>query len=1184
MTINADQVKLFESERLTDETDGGGRATGNEVEDGQINNLFNDISRLDRTVGDVALRKAFLGIDTDNRDLYLGAHAIIVDPPADPLVHVLMFDAGTEDDERADAQQRIEAYVVQGARAQFELLGNQYENQRQIVIVQREEQPLPAAGDVFVLRNDQDDEQFVRVTEVESDIQTFTTQVGGSFVDFQRRRAVLGISAPLNELFPGGDPTPVGTAMASGSTRAKSEVFGTEVADAARYWGVKRSVEDAEIGDVSIKASSIYANLVPSAQSEQPLSDQVLGYSKRAVRSAASADYTTVLTALYISGTVVRTFLPRSAVRGTVQLTLGGSTYLDDGSGVLTRSAGTFPFSTLNIDYETGTIEGTRDSGTGSGTVAGSATFRPGPPFTGRAETYAYQVTLNNRSFSYVRSFTATKPRPGTMTISFMALGKWYEITDPGNGVLEGEGSGSISFGTGTVTVTLSALPDVGSSIIFNFLMDIADEVEAHNGTISGAIPEVEIQLERGVAPESVTVEYTAGGETKTLTDDGEGLLTGDGTGTIIYGTGEVTVKPEVVHDDGTSFEVDYTAVTPSTTTTSQTPVAGVITGTIPNAPLLPGSVVFSALIKWLSGSMTNYATRNERIQDDGLGGFINRAGSINYATGAYSLTFLREYPVSKTVVNYSWEEQSGSELAPGARVKTVQSVATITNNIRSILEASEITIDYQSASAVHVAESTTHSPNQLTITLIDDTDDFIIPGSLLFTYGAQTYFDRNGILYQAFNSQTSAGQAVGSVDYKARTATLETWTGGTGPGLTIHAAATAASTTLISSIAGRTPSAPIRPESFQISITDADGNIITDTADSDGILSTASLYGLINYQTGVYDLWFTEDNTDLTGDSDIPVFPDSGAYNAVLYSFLPLDAELIGLDPVRLPSDGRVPIYREGDVIVLSHTAETSAGTPTAGQTVTLARDHQAAIEVVDSAGLKLDPAQYTANKLAGTVTFADPLTLETEGAVALTEPLKILDRVEHMSVLNDVQINGTLSFIAPLAHEFPAEETIISSALVWGDINSRVFNFFKQKTWSSGAPNWGPDRIGDDTTANYNLVDNPIEYANNGAITEKWALVFTSSTAFNIVGQTLGIIGTGNTSIDVAPNNPNTDNPYFVMRAAGFGSGWAAGNVIRFDTEGCLAPMWVCRTVLSGQGTVDDDSFTLRLRGDAD
>ena len=1183
MTINADQVKLFESERLTDETDGGGRATGNEVEDGQINNLFNDISRLDRTVGDVALRKAFLGIDTDNRDLYLGAHAIIVDPPADPLVHVLMFDAGTEDDERADAQQRIEAYVVQGARAQFELLGNQYENQRQIVIVQREEQPLPAAGDVFVLRNDQDDEQFVRVTEVESDIQTFTTQVGGSFVDFQRRRAVLGISAPLNELFPGGDPTPVGTAMASGSTRAKSEVFGTEVADAARYWGVKRSVEDGEIGDVSIKASSIYANLVPSAQSEQPLSDQVLGYSKRAVRSAASADYTAALTALYISGTVARTFLPRSAVRGTVQLTLGGSTYLDDGSGVLTRSTGTFPFSTLDIDYETGTIQGTRDSGTGSGTVAGSATFRPGAPFTGRAETYAYPVTLNNRSFSYVRSFTATKPRPGTMTISFMALGKWYEITDPGNGVLEGEGSGSISFATGTVTVTLSAQPDVGSSIIFNFLMDIADEVETHNGTISGAIPEVEIQLEPGVAPESVTVEYTADAVTKTLTDDGEGLLTGDGTGTINYGTGEVTVKPSVVHDDGTDFDVDYTAVTPTITTITATPsVSGVITGTIPGAPLLPGSISFTSAQKRTTPAGTEFLY-NLRIQDDANGGFLRATGTINYSTGAYSLEILGTFQSSTSVPVTNWV-YDGDVTDPSTRRKVVTGYTVVNSTHRATLTSADVTIAHQASTAVHVSESSTHSPNQLTITLIDDTDDFIIPGSLLFTYGGQTYFDRNGILYQSFNSQTSAGQAVGSVDYKSRKATLETWTGGTGPGLTIHAAATAASTTLVSGISGRTPSAPIRPESFQINITDEEGNIITDTADSDGILSVAGLDGYINYQTGVFDLRFTTDVDDLTGASDVAVIPDTGAYNAVLYSFLPLDAELIGLDPVRLPSDGRVPIYREGDVIVLSHTAETNAGTPTAGQTVTLARDHQAAIEVVDSAGLKLDPAQYTANKLAGTVTFADPLTLETEGAVALTAPLKILDRVEHMSVLNDVQINGTLSFIAPLAHEFPAEETIISSALVWGDINSRVFNFFKQKTWSSGAPNWGPDRIGDDTTANYNLVDNPIEYANNGAITEKWALVFTSSTAFNIVGQTLGIIGTGNTSIDVAPNNPNTDNPYFVMRAAGFGSGWAAGNVIRFDTEGCLAPMWVCRTVLSGQGTVDDDSFTLRLRGDAD
>ncbi|MBO9484555.1 hypothetical protein [Salinisphaera sp. G21_0] len=31
MTINHDDVKLFESQRLTDEEDGGGRVTGSEV-------------------------------------------------------------------------------------------------------------------------------------------------------------------------------------------------------------------------------------------------------------------------------------------------------------------------------------------------------------------------------------------------------------------------------------------------------------------------------------------------------------------------------------------------------------------------------------------------------------------------------------------------------------------------------------------------------------------------------------------------------------------------------------------------------------------------------------------------------------------------------------------------------------------------------------------------------------------------------------------------------------------------------------------------------------------------------------------------------------------------------------------------------------------------------------------------
>ena len=59
MAINNNDVKLFESQRPTDEEDGGDRVTGREVIDGNVNNLFQDISRIDRTVGDVALQSIY---------------------------------------------------------------------------------------------------------------------------------------------------------------------------------------------------------------------------------------------------------------------------------------------------------------------------------------------------------------------------------------------------------------------------------------------------------------------------------------------------------------------------------------------------------------------------------------------------------------------------------------------------------------------------------------------------------------------------------------------------------------------------------------------------------------------------------------------------------------------------------------------------------------------------------------------------------------------------------------------------------------------------------------------------------------------------------------------------------------------------------------------------------------------
>ena len=70
--VHSSDVTFFERQRLTVVEDGGGPVTGNEAIDGNVNNLFQDISRIERTENDVALRKAFVGISSDNSDTNLG--------------------------------------------------------------------------------------------------------------------------------------------------------------------------------------------------------------------------------------------------------------------------------------------------------------------------------------------------------------------------------------------------------------------------------------------------------------------------------------------------------------------------------------------------------------------------------------------------------------------------------------------------------------------------------------------------------------------------------------------------------------------------------------------------------------------------------------------------------------------------------------------------------------------------------------------------------------------------------------------------------------------------------------------------------------------------------------------------------------------------------------------------------
>ena len=109
-------------------------------------------------------------------------------------------------------------------------------------------------------------------------------------------------------------------------------------------------------------------------------------------------------------------------------------------------------------------------------------------------------------------------------------------------------------------------------------------------------------------------------------------------------------------------------------------------------------------------------------------------------------------------------------------------------------------------------------------------------------------------------------------------------------------------------------------------------------------------------------------------------------------------------------------------------------------------------------------------------------------------------------------------------------------------------------------------------------------MELTNAGALTERFALRFTNTNTFECIGEHVGFIGTGSINTDFAPTNPVGAAPYFTLRALGWGSGWAAGNVLFVHIVGAISPFACIRTVQMGPPAGIDYTFELLGRGDVD
>lgn len=506
------------------------------------------------------------------------------------------------------------------------------------------------------------------------------------------------------------------------------------------------------------------------------------------------------------------------------------------------------------IDYSTGLISGLSLSGTHTLTAT---------PATAVAEpsmTDGIKIELANRGFNYVRTLFPI-PQPGTLVIDYMAEGNWYRMYDDGTGNLTDDfgGTANINFTTGTVVATLGGLPDVDSYVLFSWATPAHYEERASDPDVELPFQAVTVSAAE-ILPGSLSLSWEAGGETKTATDDGFGNLQGDAEGRVIYGTGEIGFRPLLIPTSGATLSISYQRGVQQVETFSSgeyTQSGSSAVFTLPNAPVRPGTVSLSYDCSWevhdllnIGGGHSNSWDKTESgtdtitFVDQGDGTLvastkyssaIDTVGTINYTTGEVMIQ------TSGTGVDLLWSSDR----------RQLTTTVSISSSITAYYQLDSVTPDNMTESA--------ELPD-VTIDLLPTVRRYIVPGSVEFVWGGETYIDREGTLYNNWDRDTGAATMAGSIDYSTGIVSLYGYAGGHSNTLEIKTLlARYEQSPSVSSVRFRTPGAPLRPSSIYIRAVRPDGTTISASGDLTGVINTDTMEGTVNYETGIVDLVFRE-------------------------------------------------------------------------------------------------------------------------------------------------------------------------------------------------------------------------------------------------------------------------------------------------------------------------------------
>lgn len=632
MAIETKNLVLYKSERLSDTEDGGGKYSGQMIEDGQSNNLFNDVSELDRTMGDVSLRKLFPAVTTNDTDLLMGATVFISENPKDPNVSALLFSTKSWIDERKSAQNRIENYLAKGGQAAGSPLDTHYAGMKTLQVAMFLSEVESSVGSTLVMVSKEGQalqhEQYVRITKVE--IRIAKMVIDGKEVEY--KIATYSINDPLDQDY-------VGLSARQWYSGEKSETIlrDTIVADTGKYYASSNLKSAAKVGEFTVNAESIFAQLVPSAQTETPIVDvNAAGESMVLVPGNTAAITATYLTTI---GTAQNLYLGSSVMPSSVSFNLFGQQITDQG-GLLKNTSGT---QVGTIDYQRGLIQWTQAAGAGSANL--SMTFKPASAPNQYFQSETRPVTQQNQSANWT-GVLVPPPAPGSLSVSYMSQGKFYELKDDGSGQLKGAstsfGSGAVNYETGSWSLTTGALPDVNTPILLLWGTPLATFIRS-GLAVEPAAFEFDLQ-QAGIASGSVTVKWLLEGEQKTATTNTLGQFSGDATGTFNYATGQGRLVPNKLPQKNTVFTINYSYGVPLDQTVENVmPADQKLKFTIGSgAAIQPNSVELTVPVADQIGSVIGTVVLTDIPVNAEVGNLVNSQGkvqgTITYATGAVEI------------------------------------------------------------------------------------------------------------------------------------------------------------------------------------------------------------------------------------------------------------------------------------------------------------------------------------------------------------------------------------------------------------------------------------------------------------------------------------------------------------------------------------------------------------------